>query len=41
MLARGCQQVAAEKFRQSENPAVTSKIAELVTEAYASILKEV
>jgi len=41
MLARGCQQVAAEKLRQSGDPAVTLKIAELVTEAYASILKEV
>lgn len=41
MLARGCQQVAAEKLRQSGNPAVTLEIAKLVTEAYVSILKEV
>ena len=41
MLARGCQQVAAEKFRKSNNPEVTDKIAKLVSDAYASLLKEV
>lgn len=41
MLARGCQQVAAENFRSNGNPAVTSNIASLVSEAYATILREV
>ncbi|MFX1481913.1 MAG: hypothetical protein ACFFCP_01845 [Promethearchaeota archaeon] len=41
MLARGCQQVAAENFRNSGNPDVTKDIAELVSEAYATILREV
>jgi type II secretory pathway predicted ATPase ExeA len=41
MLARGCQQVAAENFKKAGKPEVTPEIAELVTEAYATILKEV
>ena len=41
MLARGCQQVAAENLRNSGNPEVTKDIAELVSEAYATLLKEV
>lgn len=41
MLARGCEQVAADEFSKSGDPAVTLNIAELVTEAYAAILKEV
>ncbi len=41
MLARGCQQVAAENFRKNGNPEVTPEIAELVCEAYATILREV
>lgn len=41
MLARGCQQVAAENFRKNGDPDVTSKIANLVCEAYATILREV
>ncbi|TXT56830.1 MAG: hypothetical protein BAJATHORv1_20427 [Candidatus Thorarchaeota archaeon] len=41
MLARGCQQVAAEGFKQARNPKVDAKIAELVSGAYESILKEV
>jgi type II secretory pathway predicted ATPase ExeA len=41
MLARGCQQVAAESFRENGDPTVTDEIASLVSEAYATILKEV
>jgi len=41
MLARGCQQVAAENLRNSGNPEVTKEIAELVSEAYATLLREV
>jgi type II secretory pathway predicted ATPase ExeA len=41
MLARGCEQVAADEFSKSGDPKVTLNIAELVTEAYAAILKEV
>ena len=41
MLARGCQQVAAENLRRSGNPEVTRDIAKLVAEAYATILREV
>jgi type II secretory pathway predicted ATPase ExeA len=41
MLARGCQQVAAENFRKTGDPTVTVEIANLVAEAYATILKEV
>ena len=38
MLARGCQQVAAENFRNAGDPDVTK---ELVSEAYATLLREV
>jgi type II secretory pathway predicted ATPase ExeA len=41
MLARGCQQVAAENLRKNNDPTVNREIAELVSEAYATILKEV
>jgi len=41
MLSRGCQQVAAENFRQNGNPEVNREIAELVSDAYATILREV
>jgi hypothetical protein len=41
MLARGCQQVAAENFRAKGSPEVTEEIAQLVSQAYATILKEV
>lgn len=41
MLARGCQQVAAENFRKTNDPVVDKEIALLVSEAYATILKEV
>ncbi|MFX1331901.1 MAG: hypothetical protein ACFE9W_10105, partial [Promethearchaeota archaeon] len=41
MLSRGCQQVAAENFRQNGNPEVNREIAELVADAYATILREV
>jgi len=41
MLARGCQQVAAEKFKQTGDPMVDKDIAELVAEAYVTILREV
>ncbi|MFW9794027.1 MAG: hypothetical protein ACFFEE_06990 [Candidatus Thorarchaeota archaeon] len=41
MLARGCQQVAAENFRNAGKPDVTKEIAELVCEAYATLLREV
>ncbi|MFW9980385.1 MAG: hypothetical protein ACFFE3_00545 [Candidatus Thorarchaeota archaeon] len=41
MLARGCQQVAAENFKKAGNPEVDTEIARLVSEAYESILKEV
>jgi hypothetical protein len=41
MLARGCQQVAAENLRNSGSPEVTKEIAELVSEAYATLLREV
>jgi type II secretory pathway predicted ATPase ExeA len=41
MLARGCQQVAAENLRQSGNPVIGKEIATLVAEAYETILKEV
>jgi hypothetical protein len=41
MLARGCQQVAAENFKRTGEPEVTPDIAKLVAEAYATLLKEV
>jgi hypothetical protein len=41
MLARGCQQVAAENFRNASDPDVTKEIAALVSEAYATLLREV
>ncbi|MGY5854622.1 MAG: ATP-binding protein [Candidatus Thorarchaeota archaeon] len=41
MLARGCQQVAAENFKRSSDPNVTPEIAQLVSDAYATLLKEV
>ena len=41
MLARGCQQVAAENFRKNSDPTVDKKIASLVCQAYATILGEV
>ncbi|RDE14854.1 MAG: hypothetical protein C4K47_03530 [Candidatus Thorarchaeota archaeon] len=41
MLARGCEQVAADEFSKNGDPTVTQGIAKLVTEAYAALLKEV
>jgi len=41
MLARGCQQVAAENFRRRDDPEVDREIAKLVSEAYAELLREV
>ncbi|MFW9943646.1 MAG: hypothetical protein ACFFB7_01480 [Candidatus Sifarchaeia archaeon] len=41
MLARGCQQVAAENFKRRDNPEVDIEIARLVSEAYAELLREV
>jgi len=41
MLARGCQQVAAENFRKTSDPTVNKEIAALVSQAYATILREV
>ncbi len=41
MLARGCQQVAAENFRKNSDPTVDKTIASLVCQAYATILGEV
>ncbi len=41
MLARGCQQVAAENFRSNGNPEVNEEIASLVSDAYATLLREV
>ena len=41
MLARGCQQVAAENFRKNGDPNVDKEIASLVSQAYATILREV
>ncbi|MDF1537345.1 MAG: hypothetical protein P1Q69_00355 [Candidatus Thorarchaeota archaeon] len=41
MLARGCQQVAAENFKRAGSPDVDPEIARLVSEAYETILKEV
>ncbi|MHA2378029.1 MAG: hypothetical protein ACXADO_00180 [Candidatus Thorarchaeota archaeon] len=41
MLARGCQQVAAENFRRNDDPEVDREIAKLVSEAYAELLREV
>jgi hypothetical protein len=41
MLARGCQQVAAENFKRSGSPEVDAEIARLVSEAYETILREV
>jgi type II secretory pathway predicted ATPase ExeA len=41
MLARGCQQVAAENFRKNSDPTVDKEIASLVCQAYATILGEV
>jgi type II secretory pathway predicted ATPase ExeA len=41
MLARGCQQVAAENLKKLGSPEVTAEIASLVADAYASLLKEV
>ncbi|MBD3159690.1 MAG: hypothetical protein GF309_12945 [Candidatus Lokiarchaeota archaeon] len=41
MLARACQQVAAENLRKSGDPTVTVDIAETVADAYSEILKEV
>ncbi len=41
MLARGCQQVAAENYKRTGNPDVDVEIATLVATAYEYILKEV
>ncbi len=41
MLARGCQQVAAENFKQRGDPTVGREIASLVADAYDTILREV
>ncbi|MHA1637122.1 MAG: hypothetical protein ACTSUO_01305 [Candidatus Thorarchaeota archaeon] len=41
MLARGCQQVAAENFKRMGDPEVNAEIAKLVADAYSSLLKEV
>ncbi|MHA2423156.1 MAG: hypothetical protein ACXAEF_00060 [Candidatus Thorarchaeota archaeon] len=41
MLARGCQQVAAENFKRAGSPEVDAEIARLVAEAYETILREV
>ncbi|MEM2142805.1 MAG: hypothetical protein QXQ81_06075 [Candidatus Thorarchaeota archaeon] len=41
MLARGCQQVAAENFRRTGDPTINGEIAQIVSEAYEMILKEV
>ncbi len=41
MLARGCQQVAAEGFRRNGDPEVDRETAKLVSEAYAELLREV
>ncbi len=41
MLARGCQQVAAENLKRSGNPDVDLDIASLVASAYESLLREV
>jgi hypothetical protein len=41
MLARGCQQVAAENFKRAGSPEVDAEIARLVSEAYETILREV
>jgi len=41
MLARGCQQVAAENMKQVGDPVINREIAQLVCDAYESILKEV
>ena len=41
MLARGCQQVAAENFKRNGNPIISAEIARLVADAYATILREV
>lgn len=41
MLARGCQQVAAENLKRAGKPDVDVEIASLVASAYESILKEV
>jgi hypothetical protein len=41
MLARGCQQVAAENFKRGRSPEVDAEIARLVAEAYETILREV
>ncbi|MCF2137297.1 MAG: ATP-binding protein [Candidatus Thorarchaeota archaeon] len=41
MLARGCQQVAAENFKRFSEPVISPEIAQLVAEAYVTILKEV
>ncbi|MHA1771181.1 MAG: hypothetical protein ACTSYL_08955 [Candidatus Thorarchaeota archaeon] len=41
MLARGCQQVAAENFKRFGEPVISPEIAQLVAEAYVTILKEV
>lgn len=41
MLARGCQQVAAENFKKDGDPTVDKDIASLVSQAYATILREV
>ena len=41
MLARGCQQVAAENFKRARSPEVDAEIARLVAEAYETILREV
>ncbi|MHA1480731.1 MAG: hypothetical protein ACTSQZ_04855, partial [Candidatus Thorarchaeota archaeon] len=41
MLARGCQQVAAENFKKAGDPEIDTEIAQLVSNAYATLLKEV
>ncbi len=41
MLARGCQQVAAERLKETGDPSITVEIATLVVDAYSALLKEV
>ena len=41
MLARGCQQVAAENFKRMGDPEVNAEIAKLVADVYSTLLKEV
>ncbi len=41
MLGRACEQLAAENYKNTGDPIITEKIAELVAEAYQSIFEEV